>query len=53
MKGDSSLISLFKDGKVDFFQDHQVGVGNTAVRFYRREKMLSSPLYTAWASENL
>lgn len=22
MKGDSSLISLFKDGKVDFFQDH-------------------------------
>lgn len=23
MKGDSSLISLVKDGKVDFFQDHR------------------------------
>ena len=48
MKGD-----LLKMVRWTSFRTVAVGVGTTAVRFYRREKTLSSPLYTAWASETL
>lgn len=51
---EKNSVTLVKDDKVGFSQDHQdIGIETSAMRFYSMGERLSSTPNTAWASEKL
>lgn len=47
------VMTLVKDGKIDFIQDYCKDIGTTMIEFCSRGERLGSALNTEWTSGNL